>query len=131
MDPDCIAAARRNVTMGPALLAAALLGAGAAGANAQTPSPDHQISEAVQPAPAADRAGAKVLGFAPDGSWTTLRQGSNELVCLADDPNREGWNVACYHESLDPFMARGRELRGQGVTDGGELARRRWAEASS
>ncbi len=112
-------------------LAAFAVAAWPALVSAQTPSPDVQIAQAVQAAPAAHRAGATVLGFAADGSMTTLREGSNELVCLADDPTREGWSVACYHESLEPFMARGRELREQGVTDAGELARRRWAEADA
>ena len=104
---------------------------GAAAAVAQTPPAEVQIAGAVQAAPPQDRAGATVLGFGADGSLVTLREGSNTLICLADDPAREGWDVACYHESLDPFMARGRELRAQGVTDGGELARRRWAEADA
>lgn len=98
---------------------------------AQVPDVDVQIAGAVMAAPMMDRAGAKVLGFRSDGSMTTLREGSNDLVCLADDPNREGWNVACYHESLDPYMARGRELRAQGVTDASELAQRRWDEADA
>jgi hypothetical protein len=100
-------------------------------AHAQAPAPAQQITEAVQAAPPAQRADATVLGFRANGSVTTIRQGSNELVCLADDPTREGWSVACYHESLEPFMARGRELRAQGVTDSGELAQRRWAEADA
>lgn len=100
-------------------------------ARAQTPSAEHQIAEAVQAAPPQDRADATVFGFGADGSMTTLRRGSNALICLADDPSRDGWSVACYHESLDPFMARGRELRAQGVTDSGELAQRRWAEADA
>lgn len=99
--------------------------------DAQTPPADQQIAAALAAAPAGDRDGAKVYGFTADGSFTTLREGSNELICLADDPNREGFNVACYHESLEPFMARGRELRSQGVTDSGELAQRRWAEADA
>ena len=99
---------------------------------AQTvPPPDHQIAEAVMAAPPADRVAATVLGFGSDGMMTTLREGSNGLICLADDPSREGWSVACYHDSLDPFMARGRELRAEGVTDGGELAQRRWDEADA
>ena len=97
----------------------------------QTASPQSQILQAVQAAPPQDREGATVLGFSADGALTTLREGSGELVCLADDPHREGWSVACYHASLDPFMARGRELRTQGVTDSGELAQRRWAEADA
>jgi hypothetical protein len=99
--------------------------------SAQTPSADVQIAGALQAAPAADRDGATVLGFRPDGSLTTLREGAGELVCLADNPAQEGWSTSCYHRSLEPFMARGRELRAQGVTDAGELARKRWAEADA
>lgn len=99
--------------------------------SAQSSSAEVQIREAVQAAPPAERAGATVLGFDDDGAVTTLRQGTNSLVCLADDPARDGWNVACYHQSLEPFMARGRELRAQGVTDSGELASRRWEEADA
>ena len=98
---------------------------------AQTPTPAQQIAAAVQAAPAGDRDGATVLGFRADGSMTTLRQGTNSLICLADNPNQDGWSVACYHDSLEPFMARGRALRAEGVTDSGELAQRRWAEADA
>ena len=99
---------------------------------AQSPPPaDVQIQAALQAAPEADRAGAKVLGYAADGSVTTLRQGGNGMICLADNPQQEGWSVACYHESIEPYMARGRELRAQGVTDAQEVMRRRFAEAES
>ena len=98
---------------------------------AQTPAASVQLAGALQAAPAMERDEATVFGFLEDGSMTTLQEGSGALICLADDPNREGWNVACYHESLAPFMARGRELRAQGVTDAGELAQRRWAEADA
>lgn len=115
-----------------ALLASlGLLGASITPLVAQTPSADVQIAGALEAAPDADRAGATVLGFQADGSVTTLRKGTGSLVCLADDPTREGWSAACYHESLEPFMARGRELRAEGVTDSGELAQRRWAEADA
>ncbi|WP_377470817.1 hypothetical protein [Pontibacter silvestris] len=36
------------------------------------------------------------------------------MICLADDPNQKGFSVACYHKDLEPFMARGRELRKAG-----------------
>jgi hypothetical protein len=98
---------------------------------AQTPAASVQLAGALQAAPAMERGEATVFGFLEEGSMTTLQEGSGALICLADDPNRDGWNVACYHESLDPFMARGRELRAQGVTDAGELAQRRWAEADA
>jgi hypothetical protein len=36
------------------------------------------------------------------------------MVCLADDPAQNGFNVSCYHKDLDPFMARGRDLKKEG-----------------
>ncbi len=77
---------------------------------------DTQIAQAVLAAPEDRRAGAAVLGFV-GGKVTPLRPGTNDLVCLADNPAAEGFSVACYHKELDPFMARGRELTAQGITD--------------
>lgn len=113
------------------LIAALVLVLPALPVAAQAPPPDVQIAAAVQAAPEADRADATVLGFTADGSVTTLREGSNGLICLADNPQQEGWSVACYHESIEPYMARGRELRAQGVTDPAEVTRRRFAEVES
>lgn len=80
------------------------------------PPPATQIAGAVLAAPEDKRAGAKVLGW--DGAkMVTLREGTNELICLADNPKVDGFNVACYHKDLDAFMARGRELTAQGITD--------------
>jgi len=45
-----------------------------------------------------------------------IREGKNELICLATDPTKRPFNVACYHKDLEPFMARGRELLAQNVT---------------
>jgi hypothetical protein len=92
---------------------------------------EQQIAAAVLAAPPDRQAGARVLGFGPGGSMIELRGGANDLICLADDPTREGFSVACYHESMDPFMARGRELSAQGITDGGERNRIRWEEADA
>lgn len=78
------------------------------------PDPENQISAAVQAAPSAMQDKATVLGYSEKLEMTTLREGSGQLVCLADDPQDENFHVACYHESLDPFMKRGRELRRQG-----------------
>jgi hypothetical protein len=86
----------------------------AATAVAQEKPLDRQIADAVSPLPDTLRADARVLGYR-DGHLEVLRPGTNAMVCLADDPAREGFHVACYHESLEPFMARGRELRAQGV----------------
>ncbi|MFN0108186.1 MAG: hypothetical protein ACKVZH_04965 [Blastocatellia bacterium] len=100
---------------------------------AQTPAPtiasaEDQIAVTVQAAPEELRAGAGVLGYGADGKLTELRKGTNELICLADDPKDTRFSAACYHKDLEPFMARGRELTAQGVTGGNRNAEYRWKE---
>lgn len=73
-----------------------------------------QIGAAVMAIPENLRDGAKVLGFDAKGEMVTLREGTNNMICLADDPNKKGFNVACYHVDLEPFMARGRALKAEG-----------------
>ena len=85
-------------------------------AAADVPSPQVQIAGAVLAAPAELRAGAAVLGYDAQGGRVLIREGKNELICLATDPTRTAFNVACYHKDLEPFMARGRELLAQKVT---------------
>ena len=89
----------------------------AAAAAAAIPSREAQIELALQAAPDDRRAGAKVLGYDAALQVVELRKGSNDLVCLGDNPAKEKISVACYHASLEPFMARGRELRAKGETD--------------
>ena len=86
-------------------------------AAAEIPSAEWQIKTAVLAAHPADRAAATVLGYDPSGKLVTLREGTNNFICLADDPKQKGFSVACYHKSLEPFMARGRELRLEGKND--------------
>ena len=81
------------------------------------PAPAAQIALAVQAAPEDRRAGAKVLGYDAAQKVVELRPGTNDLVCLGDNPAKERISVACYHETLEPFMARGRELRALGEAD--------------
>jgi hypothetical protein len=76
---------------------------------------DIQIKTAVLAAPEMYRDGATVLGYNQEGKLVTLREGNNSMVCLADDPNKEGINVACYGAELDPFM--GRELAAEGKSN--------------
>lgn len=85
------------------------------------------VASAVLAAPEPLREGAEVRGWTADDRLVTLREGSNGIICLADRPDEEGFAAACYHESLEPFMARGRELSRQGVT-GPERNRTRWEE---
>lgn len=85
-------------------------------AAAEPPEASVQIAGAVMAAPEELRAGAAVLGRNAQGVMVKLREGSNELVCLASDPAKPTFNAACYHKDLEPFMARGRELVAQQVT---------------
>jgi hypothetical protein len=101
------------------LLAFAGLAASTAAAQeSAAPDTDSQIAQAVLAAPAPMREAATVLGYGgqvrPGDPLTVLRTGSNSLLCLADDPAVEGFHVACYHRSLDDFMALGRRLRAEG-----------------
>lgn len=84
------------------------------------PDPSVQIAGAVSAAPEQYRAGATVLGYDKGGKLVTLRQGTNEMICLADKPEDTRWAVACYHKDLEPFMRRGRELRATGISRGQE-----------
>lgn len=78
------------------------------------PSVEVQIKTAIMAAPEELRAEATVYGFNKEGKLTLLREGTNDVICLADDPQIKGFNVACYHKDLEPFMERGRELKAEG-----------------
>ena len=91
--------------------------AGSLGAQTVTyPSAQRQIAAAVSTMPANLRSNATVLGYNASGKLVTLRKGSNDMICLADDPAQKMFHVACYHRSLEPFMARGRELHARKVS---------------
>ncbi len=83
---------------------------------AQIPSTEMQIKTAVLAASEDKRAGAMVYGYDAKGKFVLLRKGTNEIICLADNPNQKGFSVSCYHQDLEPFMARGRELKDAGKT---------------
>lgn len=80
----------------------------------EIPSAEDQIKAAVLAAPDEERDHATVLGYNEAGELVTLREGTNNQVCLADDPNKEGFQVACYHKDLSAFMERGNALRAEG-----------------
>ncbi|HMG91028.1 MAG TPA: hypothetical protein VK589_13275 [Chryseolinea sp.] len=82
--------------------------------SSEVPSKEVQIKTAVLAAPEGLREKALVYGYSDKGEFVVLRQGSNEMVCIADDPNQAGLNVSCYHKDLEPFMARGRDLKKEG-----------------
>ncbi|MDB5241245.1 MAG: hypothetical protein JWP57_1870 [Spirosoma sp.] len=97
------------------LLTPLFLSAFAAVAQTPTvPSPDMQIKTAVLAAPSDKQAGAAVYGYSEKNEFISLRKGTNEFICLADDPAQKGLSVSCYHRDLEPFMKRGRELKQEG-----------------
>ncbi|MCW5518754.1 hypothetical protein J1N09_02815 [Aureitalea sp. L0-47] len=93
-------------------------------------SEEARIATALMAAPEEDRANCTVLGYNDAGEFVTLKEGTNEFICIADDPNKQGFNAACYHKDLEPFMARGRELRKEGKS-GGEVFNIREEEAKA
>lgn len=118
----------------PVLLLAPVVLAGlslAPAARAQQPAGSHTsdwlVATAVLAAPESLREGAEVRAWTEDGGLVTLREGTNGLICLADRPGDDSFHAACYHESLEPFMARGRELSAAGV-EGNERQETRWRE---
>ncbi|MEJ2585643.1 MAG: hypothetical protein P8Z38_11620 [Robiginitalea sp.] len=78
------------------------------------PPAEWQIKTALMAVPSDYREGAMVYGYDSNGNLVTLKEGTNDYIALADDPNNKSFYTAAYHKDLDPFMARGRELRAQG-----------------
>ena len=72
------------------------------------------VATALMAAPEVSRANCKVIGYNMAGEFVTLKEGNNEFIVLADDPNKDGFSAACYHKDLEPFMARGRALKAEG-----------------
>lgn len=93
------------------VLSALLLANSGAFSQNPVPSPEIQIRTALLAAPADKKDNATVYGYSPANEFVVLRKGTNEMICLADDPTQAGFSVACYHRDLDPFMQRGRDLR--------------------
>ena len=97
-------------------------------APAVPPPEAEQVAAAVLPLPAEFRDGARVLGYrAGSPRLVALREGTGAFTCLASDPAAARFHVACYHRSLEPFMARGRALRASGTT-GAKVDSVRFAE---
>jgi hypothetical protein len=123
--PRSLAAAA--LTLGATLLPAALQ----AQAAATLPPVAEQIAAAVLPLAPEMREGATVMGYKTKDKLEVLREGKNGMICLALYVTRPDFHVACYHKGLEPFMARGRELRAQGITVPEKVDSARFAEIKS
>ena len=93
-------------------------------------SKEQQIASAILAAPSEAKEGAKVYGYDEEGNFITLREGYNNFICISDNPNTDGFQVVCYHKSLEPIMSRGRELTSEGKSRG-EKEKIRSEEAKS
>ncbi len=82
-------------------------------ATAQEKSPEQQIRETLRALPEALRNGATVIGY-EGGERKTLRAGSTDIICWADDPNMRAahcpFYVNCFPKSLEAFLKRSVEL---------------------
>ena len=122
---------RRTTTLSAlALLATSASSMFAQAAPSAPPPIAQQIAAAVQPLPKELRDGATVMGYKTGTKLEVIRPGKNGMRCLALYVTRPDFHVACYHDGMEPFMARGRELRYNGVT-GAKVDSVRFAEVAS
>jgi len=75
---------------------------------------DQQIASAIIAVPTEAREGAAVYGYDENGDLIAIREGDNSFICIADNPNKDGFQVVAYHNSLEPMMSRGRQLNKEG-----------------
>ncbi len=82
----------------------------------QHPSLAAQVASAVLPLPMGLRSGAGVLGSSHQGEREQLRESQNGMVCAADDPADDQFDVRCYHEDFWVVIRRARFLRRRAPT---------------
>lgn len=81
----------------------------------EVPPASRQIAAAVLPLPEILRGQATVIGYGPDLKLTTLRAGTNGMVCTGTRPGDKTFDVRCYQQSLMPIVRRMRDLYEQGL----------------
>lgn len=82
---------------------------------AQVADPEEQMAQALLAAPADKADGARLLGWTYGGELVELRPGTTDITCQASNPANERFSTSCYHSSLEPYFARGRELDREGA----------------
>jgi hypothetical protein len=98
-----------------------------AGLQAQAgPGAEQQIHESLHALPESLRDGATVVGYNQSGERVTLKKGSNEMTCWADDPRPNPvtdapYYVVCFPASLGPLFSRIHELKEGKVADRGKI----------
>lgn len=75
------------------------------------------IESATLPLPANLRASATIVTFDATGKQITLRAGTGNIVCNADFPGDEIFDVRCYHRDFVPYINRSWRLAAQGMAE--------------
>jgi hypothetical protein len=77
-----------------------------------------EIAGAVLPLPEQLRSGSAVVRLNRAGFPESIRKGTNGMVCIADQPGDDTFDVRCYHESFISIVYRGFQLNAEGVKVG-------------
>ena len=75
-------------------------------------SAEMQVRLAVQAAPPETQADATVQGWDASGNFVTLREGSNTMICMGPNPDRETFEVSCHHSDLEPYFEQNDQIMG-------------------
>jgi len=77
---------------------------------AQAPESGSAIGGALLPLPEQMRADATVVRLDAEFRPITLRKGTNGMVCIADKPNDDRFDVRCYKDTFIPVVYRAFQL---------------------
>jgi|GEM_PF-6256797 len=69
-------------------------------------SQEYELDLAVLPLAQEDRGQATIVHFDEEGSFQTLRSGSNTLFCIADEPGDDRLSLECHPKSLMIYLER-------------------------
>ncbi|HEX3644342.1 MAG TPA: hypothetical protein VHT95_01975 [Vicinamibacterales bacterium] len=89
-----------------------VLGVVALSAGAFAQAPADAIEKALSPAPRNMKEGAAVIKFKADGTYDTLKPGTNRLVCYdrSGDPGQQPFSVQCTSVANIPRVAQNRKF---------------------
>ena len=73
------------------------------------------LESATLPLPPELRESASIVSLDSEGNVATLRNGDGKMVCMADRPDDDTFDVRCYHREFIPYLYRIRQLAAEGV----------------
>ena len=85
------------------------------GSQALAGSADQEIAAAVLPLPDQLRSGAAVVRLTVGGFPEPLRKGTNTMVCIANLPGSDRFDVRCYQEDFIVVVYRAFQLNAEGI----------------